>query len=167
MTSSELFLAISTPMIISKRCVYGIQAAIYVAAQPATNYIQIAQIASKLNISFHLLTKVLQRFTQAGLMSSYRGPHGGVLLAKKPSEITLYDLITVIDTTAIFTQCMLGLPGCGSADPCPAHESWVQVRNKFKSIATDTTLEKLAEKAESLNMRATTLEAMLAGVSHA
>jgi Rrf2 family transcriptional regulator, iron-sulfur cluster assembly transcription factor len=153
-------------MILSKRCIYGIQAAIYVAAQTAAEcaypapaqYIQIAQIATKLNISFHLLTKVLQRFTQAGIMSSYRGPHGGVLLARKAEEITLYDLITVIDTNSVFTSCILGLPGCGKDDPCPAHESWVQVRAKFNTIATSTTLAMLAANADQLNKRIAEME---------
>lgn len=175
-------------MILSKRCIYGIQAAIYVAAHTpaapadrragaetstpetsvpddratgAPQYIQIAQIASKLNISFHLLTKVLQRFTQAGIMSSYRGPHGGVLLAKHPEEITLYDLITTIDTNSVFTSCILGLPGCGKDEPCPAHESWIQVRGKFNAIATTTTLAKLAANADQLNKRIADMELAL------
>jgi Rrf2 family transcriptional regulator, iron-sulfur cluster assembly transcription factor len=145
-------------MIISKRCVHGILAAIYIASQPARensarDYIQIGVIADKLKISFHFLTKVLQQLTHKGILASYRGPNGGVLLAKSVNEVTLYDLIVAIDGDQIFTTCMLGLPGCGSEKPCPVHDSWVGARTKFKSIASTTTLAMLAENADALTQR--------------
>ena len=140
-------------MILSKSCIYGIQAAIYVAAQRGTDYVAISHIAEKLNISFHFLTKVLQQFNQAGIMLSYRGPNGGVALARPSSHITLYDMVSAIDGTEMFTECMLGLPGCGIAEPCPAHEQWTEVRTKFTQIAKRTTLSMLATRANSLNVR--------------
>jgi Rrf2 family transcriptional regulator, iron-sulfur cluster assembly transcription factor len=140
-------------MVISKRCTYGIQAAIYIASQPPNHYIQINVIASKLNVSFHFLTKVLQQLTHAGMMASYRGPNGGIMLSAKPDEITLFDLITAIDGDIAFTQCVLGLPGCGTASPCPAHDSWSEVRTRFVSIAKSTTLATLAKRAELLAAR--------------
>lgn len=140
-------------MILSKSCVYGIQAAIYVAAQGGKDFVSISQIAEHLNISFHFLTKVLQQFTQAGIMLSYRGPKGGVSLSKTPSNFSLYDLISAIDGTTVFTECMLGLPGCGHDEPCPVHEQWVELRLKFTNVAKKTTLSSLAAKANELNVR--------------
>jgi len=140
-------------MILSKSCIYGIQAAIHVAAQEEKGYEPISRIAEQLDISFHFLTKVLQQFTQAGILVSYRGPKGGVALAKAPSDITLYDLVAAIDGTAVFTECMLGLPGCGVAEPCPAHEQWLEVRTKFAKISQQLTLASLASRASDLNVR--------------
>ena len=140
-------------MILSKSCIYGIQAAIHVAAEAKTGYVPISRIAEQLNISFHFLTKVLQQFTQSGLLASYRGPKGGVALGRDASEISLYDLIGTIDGTKIFTECMLGLPGCGHEEPCPAHDHWVEVRQQFASIAKSVTLADLADKANTLNVR--------------
>lgn len=140
-------------MILSKSCIYGVQAAIYVAAQGSKDYVSISQVAEQLNISFHFLTKVLQQFTQAGIMLSYRGPKGGVALAKPSAHITLYDLICAIDGSEIFTECMLGLPGCGHDEPCPAHEHWVDLRLKFTNVAKKTTLSSLAANANQLHVR--------------
>ena len=140
-------------MILSKSCIYGIQAAIFVAASKDESYVSIQKIAEELNISFHFLTKVLQQFTQCGIMTSYRGPNGGVALAKSSDKISLYDLIACIDGPAIFTECMLGLPGCGIATPCPAHDEWVDMRAKMYSICRKSTLADLAEKSKKLNIR--------------
>lgn len=140
-------------MMLSKSCIYGIQAAIYVSAHASQEYVSINHIASELKISFHFLTKVLQQLTQAGLMNSYRGPKGGVALARTASDITLHDLIGAIDGTAIFTECLLGLPGCGVAAPCPAHEHWTKIRVELTSIAKRVTLESMGKKASELNVR--------------
>jgi Rrf2 family protein len=140
-------------MILSKSCIYGIQAAIYVAAHDADGYVSINQISSELQISFHFLTKVLQQLTQDGVMNSYRGPKGGVALARQSSDITLYDLISSIDGTSIFTECMLGLPGCGHAEPCPAHDHWTKLRVELTAIAKRLTLKDLGDKASELNVR--------------
>lgn len=140
-------------MILSKSCIYGIQSAIYVAAHDADGYVSISQIASELQISFHFLTKVLQQLTQEGIMNSYRGPRGGVALAKNKADISLYDLIAAIDGTAIFTECMLGLPGCGVAEPCPAHDHWTRLRVELTGIAKRLSLKDLGDKANELNVR--------------
>ena len=142
-----------TVMVLSKACIYGIQAAIYVASVKDVGYVSIQEISEKLNISFHFLTKVLQQLTQAGILNSYRGPKGGVALAKQSEHISLYNVIAAIDGTDIFTECMLGLPGCGIATPCPAHDSWAEMRSKLFTICHRTTLRDLAEKANQYNVR--------------
>lgn len=140
-------------MILSKSCIYAIQAAIFVASEGKKEYVPINIIAERLNISFHFLTKVLQDFTRSGLMTSYRGPRGGVALARPADEITLHNLVEAIDGTDIFTQCMLGLPGCGAAEPCPTHEQWVEVRQKFTTLAQHLTLKDMAAKAAQMHVR--------------
>jgi Rrf2 family transcriptional regulator, iron-sulfur cluster assembly transcription factor len=137
-------------MIISKRCVHGILAAVYIASQPPGEYIQIGVIADKLKISFHFLTKVLQQLTQRGILLSYRGPHGGVMLAKPSAEVTLYELIDAIDGDQIFNTCMLGLNGCGHETPCPLHDAWSETRTKLKHLALKTTLQELASNTDFL-----------------
>lgn len=140
-------------MILSKSCIYGIQAAIAVAASGGKGYVPINRLADRLDISFHFLTKVLQEFTHAGILASYRGPRGGVTLAKPPEQISLYDMVEAMDGTDIFTECMLGLPGCGTAPPCPAHEQWSILRLQLSSIAKTLTLADMAKRANEMNVR--------------
>ena len=138
---------------LSKTCTYGVQAAIYVAARKCEDWISINEISSSLNISFHFLTKVLQQLTNAGIMTSQRGVHGGVMLAMRAEDVSLLDLISVIDGTDVFEQCMLGLPGCGVADACPIHDRWVMLRTEIVRVFMGTSLEALAHDATTLNLR--------------
>ena len=131
--------------ILSKACVYGIRAALYVSAQDRDReFVPIRQIADELNISFHFLTKILQQLTEGDLMKSYRGPNGGVSLAKPSHQITVLSVVEVIDGAGVFKDCILGLEGCGAQKPCPLHHAWSKERKQLESLFAGTTLKDLA-----------------------
>ncbi len=133
-------------MLLSKTCDYGIRASLYVAAQQGQRFVPIREISDNLNISFHFLTKILQKLTQQKIMKSFRGPNGGVALAQSPDSVTLMDVIMAIEEPGFFNKCLLGLDECGDENPCPVHDQWGKMREDLKSIFENTTLAHLAEK---------------------
>ncbi len=79
---------------LSGSCIYGLRAAIYVAAHTSNDsYVSIREISEKLGISFHFLTKILQRLTEGGVMKSHRGPGGGVTLARPAARISILEIV--------------------------------------------------------------------------
>jgi Rrf2 family protein len=127
-------------MILSKACEYGLRAMLYLAAHDPDGYEPIGTISDELGISFQFLTKTLQQLNDAGLVTTKRGPGGGVSLTRSPDAITLYDVVAAIDGTDLFEECILGLPGCGDAEPCPLHEQWTEGRSRIESRFQETTL---------------------------
>lgn len=148
-------------MLLSKSCVYGLRATIFLALHTDREYVPISEISEKLQISFHFLTKILQTLTQKGLVRSYRGPTGGVALTKPVQDIIIYDIVTAIDGDEIFTGCILSLPGCGNQTPCPMHESWALVRNKIRTLFITTSLADLARGVRESNLRLVDLESLI------
>lgn len=142
-------------MLLSKSCVYGMRAALFLASNENGEYISIREMSEKLDISFHFLTKILQQLTGAGLMESHKGPNGGVRLTKSGSEISLFDIVEAIDGVDLFTECALGLPGCGTAKPCPLHDKWADNRDNIRKMLEETDLVELAEKGKKMNLRIT------------
>lgn len=142
-------------LLLSKTCNYGIRAALYVASKNDQQFVPIRQIAEDLNISFHFLTKILQTLTQKHIMNSYRGPNGGVSLAKPANAITIYDIIEAIDGLNLFEQCILGLPGCGNTKPCPFHDNWMLVREDLKNTFKNSTLSDLSIRIKDFGLRIT------------
>jgi Rrf2 family protein len=132
---------------ISTSCEYGMQATVYLAAAGSREYVPIRQIGADLDLSEAFLAKVLQTLKQAGLVISRRGPKGGVALAQPADAITLKDIIIALDGDALFTRCVMGLPGCGTATPCPMHESWHDVRGHLTTLLADLTLSRVAVDA--------------------
>ncbi|TNE70637.1 Rrf2 family transcriptional regulator [bacterium] len=139
-------------MVLSKACTYGILATLYVAKENK-EFVPIRELSDELHISFHFLTKILQQLTAQGLLISLKGPKGGVKLAKDPATITYYDVIRAIDGDEVFTECVLGLPGCGHEAPCPIHEFWSPTRDLLKTTFVSQSLEESAYQINELKLR--------------
>ena len=133
--------------------VYAIRACIYIAAQKDEEYISISIIAEKLDISFHFLTKILQKLTQNNLMTSYRGPNGGVAFTKPTNKIFLIDIVNAVEPNPIFSNCLLGIPGCGTDEPCPLHDDWGAIRKQLQAKFENTNLWDLAVKVSDFKER--------------
>ncbi|MDR8390762.1 Rrf2 family transcriptional regulator [Aliifodinibius sp. S!AR15-10] len=142
-------------MLLSKACIYGMRAALYLASSSNDRFIAISQISEDLDISRHFLTKILQQLTKADIMESMKGPKGGVRLKGSGDEITLVEIVAAIDGMDILTECALGLPGCGTAKPCPLHDQWADTRDEIRKMLEDTTLTDLSRKGKEGNLRIT------------
>jgi Rrf2 family protein len=142
-------------MLLSKSCIYGIRASLYLASRKPEEYNSIRKMSETLDISFHFLTKILQQLTAQDLMESYKGPNGGIKLSQKGREATLLDIVTAIDGPGMFTECALGLPGCGTNKPCPLHDSWAVTRDHIKDMLERTNLVEMAKEGKSSDLRLT------------
>jgi len=142
-------------MLLSKSCVYGLRATLYLATKEKNEFISIKRMSDKLEISFHFLTKILQQLTADGLLESFKGPNGGVRLTKSPDKIALIDVVLAIDGPKLLTECALGLPGCGLKNPCPLHDKWAETRDSIRDMLANTTLIALVEKGKKENLRLT------------
>jgi Rrf2 family transcriptional regulator, iron-sulfur cluster assembly transcription factor len=140
-------------MILSKACTYGLLAAFYVAKEKESGYVSIRQMSDDLKISFHFLTKILQKLTAAGLMISHKGPNGGISLSREARLVSLKEIILAIDGDDVFTECILGLPGCGHQKPCPIHYEWSPVRDAFLKMVAEKTLADSSEGILNLTYR--------------
>ncbi len=128
-------------MLLSKACEYGIRAAIFIASMEEGKYVSIREVSDKLDIPYHFLTKILQKLTTCGLLTSMKGPAGGVRLKRNPEDVQLFEIITAIDGDELFNECVLGLPGCGAQKPCVLHRKWMDHREGIKNMLRTTTLE--------------------------
>ncbi len=140
-------------MILSKSAIYGMRAVLYMASRESDDFLPVRKIAGDLKISFHFLAKILQSLTQIGILKSFRGPHGGVALARKPDLIRLNELIEAIEGPRKKRQCILGFPGCGADKPCPLHHKWEETQARMDAIFEDTTIGELAERIDEMDLR--------------
>ena len=140
-------------MLLSKSCIYGIRASIYLAVNQDRHYIPIKEIAKRLNISFHFLTKILQVLTKEQIIKSIKGPNGGVILNQSADKLTIYDIVFAIDGSEIFDECVLGLPGCSDANPCPLHRIWRVTKEELKSELKSESLQNLANQIKEGSIR--------------
>lgn len=126
--------------IISKSCNYGIRSLLFLASSSPANgeYVSVRVIGDELGISFYFLSKVLHKLTTAGILESSRGATGGVRLKKDPDQLTLLELIYILDGKDYFNTCFLGLRGCGMHAPCPMHDYWTDIKTELKQKFSKT-----------------------------
>ncbi|EOZ96824.1 rrf2 family protein (putative transcriptional regulator) [Indibacter alkaliphilus LW1] len=116
-------------------------------SNPSTGeYVSIGEITKELNLSFHFLTKIFRELTNKGILYSYRGPSGGIALAKPSDQIMLIDIVLALEGEDYFDNCLLGFPGCGVEKPCPVHNFWKGIKEDIKSHLCNTSLAQLGEK---------------------
>lgn len=138
---------------LSKGCEYALRASVHLAALRPDGYVSIRDIGERLDISFPFLTKVFQKLTQAGIMQSFRGPNGGIRLARAPEEISLLDIVVAVDGPGLFRDCVLGLPGCGEQRPCPMHDRWAVERERLREMFQRQTLADTASGLQNGTFR--------------
>jgi Rrf2 family protein len=141
------------PMLLSRTCEYGVRAMVYLASESPSDYRSVRSISSDLDISFHFLTKIFQQLSRAGLLNSYRGPNGGVMLSRPASEITLKEIVVAIEGPDLFRECVLGLPGCGEARPCPLHDAWKDVRAELGNMLEGRCLDEIGDEVVRGHLR--------------
>lgn len=145
-------------MMLSKKCRYGLLATVFVSLNNNGSYVPIRDISKQLNIPFHFLTKILQVLTAKSIMNSYKGPNGGIRLSKKPEDITIYDMVIAFEGSKFFSDCIMGLPDCSCAAPCPLHSGYKAFKENLTSVFKSTTMKQLADDVREQNMRLTDLE---------
>lgn len=133
-------------MLFSKACEYGIRAMLYLASQDHARPMRVREIAEALQIPVPFLSKIVHSLSRNRLIHSQKGPGGGVTLAQASSEITLLQVVEVIDGLDLFQACVLGIPHCSDDFPCPLHEKWSGLRSEIYDMLTSCTLDQIIDQ---------------------
>jgi Rrf2 family transcriptional regulator, iron-sulfur cluster assembly transcription factor len=134
----------------SASCHYGIQAMMCIAKNHSANdNIELSKIAAEYDIPKHFLSKILQQLVKGKLLNSTKGPSGGYKLTRHPDEITLIEIVEIIDGTDVFYECGIGFKKCDDEDPCPFHDDYKAVRDKVKHLFETKTLGELSKDPET------------------
>jgi len=133
-------------VIFSKKCEYGMQAVLYLAAYMEKGVIRADDIASALKVPREFVSKILQSLTASGIVYSKKGRFGGFSIAKDPAQIRLIDIVAAIDGLEMFNSCVIGFPNCSPDTPCPVHDKWGELRTLAYNLFTEETLDNFKDK---------------------
>jgi len=89
----------------------GLHAVVMLAADKESKY-PVKSLASKINSSEAHLSKVMQRFSKSGVVSSVSGPNGGFFLTVDPNDITILEIFEIIDGKFPSSTCLLDFKTC-------------------------------------------------------
>jgi Rrf2 family protein len=91
--------------------------------------IQLGEIARRQNISLKYLEQIIRPLKRARYIKSFRGSKGGHMLNKPPDQITVGEVVALLEGGSILTHCS-GFPeGCSRAEQCPTRFLWMEASN--------------------------------------
>lgn len=132
---------------LSKSTEYAIRALVFIQLR---NWEQkrpgVGEIAHDIEAPEAYTAKILQTLTKNKLLDSMKGRGGGFFFSDNQSNLTLYDVIHVVEGDACFYKCGFGLKLCNNDNPCPLHEKFKGVRDGFFEIVKTETIKSLSEK---------------------
>jgi Rrf2 family protein len=143
-------------MKLSKRGEYGLRAMVDLASQPASVVVPLKDIAQREQIPVKFLEQILLALRNAGLLRSRTGVGGGYLLAKAPSDITLGQIIRILDGPLAPIRCVSQTAyepcACPDEKTCGLRMVMFDVRNAISEILDRTTLEDVAHRVELVRL---------------
>jgi len=130
---------------LSNTCKYAIRALIYLGKNSIDGTkIGIKKISEDLIIPTPFLGKILQNLVKQKILVSTKGPNGGFGLGKKPEDISLYDIVKIVDGEDFFLNCLIGLKPCAThaanERPCPVHSKFGPIRIQLLNYYQETTI---------------------------
>ena len=134
-------------MRLSKRGEYGLRAMMVLAA-PAPDgsspAVQIREIAEREQMPAKFLEQILLSLKNAGLLHSKMGVGGGYHLARPPSEISLGQIVRVLDGPLAPVKCVSQMAyepcGCPDEETCGLRLVMADVRNAIAEVLDGTSL---------------------------
>jgi len=140
-------------MRLSKRGEYGLRAMIDLASLGSdVRVVQIKEIAERERIPIKFLEQILLTLKNAGLLRSKMGVGGGYYLAKPGDQITLGQIIRILDGPLAPVTCVSQMSyepcGCPDESVCALRLVMLDVRNALSGILDQTTLADANQRAQ-------------------
>ena len=133
-------------MRISTRARYGTRAMLELALHYGQGSVLVKDISSKQKLSNRYLEQLLLNLKLAGLVRSTRGNKGGFMLAKKPSQIRLLEIVQALDGPISPVECVDTAEFYPRADFCATRDVWMEVKRAVNNVLNSITLQHLVIK---------------------
>lgn len=131
---------------------YGVRAMVDLAINYSESPVYIKSIAGRQNISELYLEQLFSPLRKAKLIKSVRGAQGGYVLSKHPKEISVSDIIDVLEGPIEISSC-IDSGECNNMEVCPSRLLWEKIKNSIDEVTKSITLQDMANDYKRLKNR--------------
>jgi Rrf2 family protein len=128
---------------------YGLRAMLDLASNAEESPRTIHAIAERQEISERYLEQLLIPLKQSGLVKSVRGSQGGYILGRAPQDISVGDIIRVLEGPLSPVDCVSeqNPDDCKRAGICVTRPIWTKVRDCIAEVLVSYSLQDLVNEA--------------------
>jgi len=105
--------------------------------------IQLGEIANRQKISLKYLEQIIRPLKQAGFVKSFRGAKGGHILSKPPDEVTVGEVVALLEGGKTLVTCDNKPEGCSRVGSCVTRYIWMEAATAMYERLTAITFADL------------------------
>ena len=126
---------------ISQTLEYALRSVLAIAQQGGTPCTA-KRIAEVTEIPLAYLSKLMQGLVRSGIVKSQRGLHGGFVLNVDPEELSIWEIVQVVDPIRRIDRCPLKIRSHGT-NLCPLHRKIDDALAATEELFSNTTVAEL------------------------
>jgi len=142
-------------MKLSTKSTYGLRAMLNIALRSDMGSTSIMDISKNEGISVDYLEQLLNTLRRKGLIESIRGPKGGYILAKKPLQITVGDIVKALEGDIYPVHCVASHDDsgttCKNSMGCVPKIVWFKLAKAISDCLESITLRDLCVEANKID----------------
>lgn len=132
---------------------YGTRLILDLALNSQEEPVRLSEISKRQGISLKYLEKLIRKLKKAGFVKSMRGPYGGYMLAKPVEDISVGDVVRVLEGTDAITDCTESNNVCGTctrAGKCLTQYIWAETSKAMFEKLDSFRIDKLLERSDEI-----------------
>ena len=137
-------------MQLSTKARYATRAMMELAQTYGQGPVLLKNIAQRQNISEKYLEQLMAPLRASGLIFTMRGNKGGYVLGRDPKEITLYDVISIVEGSLAPVPCVDKVEMCERWENCATRKIWVRLKDRLTAELKAINLADLAASQEQM-----------------
>ncbi|MDO8426384.1 MAG: Rrf2 family transcriptional regulator [Deltaproteobacteria bacterium] len=142
-------------MRLSTKGQYAVRAMVNLACHSGEGPVTLKEISTEEGISLSYLEQLFVKLRKGKIVKSVRGPGGGYMLAKTPSDISVGEVIAVVEEPLNPVACLDSGSGCERAERCITQKVWKGLAEKIAEFLNSVSIEDLSHEAKLHGVNAT------------
>ncbi|MCC3864848.1 Rrf2 family transcriptional regulator [Terrisporobacter petrolearius] len=138
-------------MKLSTKGKYGLKAIFELSLHVNEGPMPLNMIASKQKIPEQYLEQIFSTLKKSKLITSVRGAQGGYLLNKAPDEVTVGDVLAILEGPVALSQCIIDEGVCENSNDCSTKLVWEKLKKGIEDVLNSITLQDMVDDYNKKN----------------
>jgi Rrf2 family protein len=136
---------------VNRQTDYAIRVLLMLAQQPERTRLSTAEIGREMLIPTAFLPRIVAQLAQANLLVTFPGREGGVQLPRSAAQITLKDVVELMEGPLLLSECMTGEEACPFEGDCRVRCRWINLQSRILEELNSTTFADLARESSQVS----------------
>jgi Rrf2 family transcriptional regulator, cysteine metabolism repressor len=136
-------------MKVSTKGRYGLETLLDLTIHSAEGSVNISSISERCGISEAYIMQIFHILRHSGIISSIRGAQGGFILSKKAKNITVGEVLILLEGPLSPVDCITPTPEekepCSRFPKCVTRVLWERIMNDLTNLVNSITIEDLVK----------------------